>query len=46
MYNRLPEYLNNMTAKEQFGFRKNLTEKATSELSNEMKPLMALIKNY
>jgi hypothetical protein len=39
MYNRLLEHLNNnnIFAKEQFGFRKNLTtEKATYELSNEI----------
>jgi hypothetical protein len=39
MYNRLLEHLNNndILAKEQFGFRKNLTtEKAISELSNKI----------
>jgi hypothetical protein len=39
MYNRLLEHVinNNVLAKEQFGFRKNLTtENATYELSNEI----------
>jgi hypothetical protein len=36
--NRLPEHvINNILAKEQFGFRKNLTtEKSTYEVSNEI----------
>jgi hypothetical protein len=39
IYNRLFEHVNkyNIPAKEQFGFRKNLTtEKATYELSNKI----------
>jgi hypothetical protein len=46
MYKRLLEYVinNNILAKEQFGFRKNLaTEKANYELSNDI--ISALDKN-
>jgi hypothetical protein len=45
IYNRLLEHvINNIPAKEQFGFRRNLTtERATYELSNEI--IDALDKN-